>query len=40
MMYGLANALYKAGEKAVGGKFLLLGITDDELVLPVFWRKN
>ena len=38
IMYGLGDASYKAGEKAVGGQFLLLGSKDDDLVLPIFWR--
>ena len=39
VVYGLSDASYKAGEKAIGGQFLLIGNTD-EVVMPIFWRSK
>ena len=38
VVYGLGDASYKAGEKAVGGQFILLGTREGRSVLPIFWR--
>lgn len=39
-VFGLGDASYKTGEKAVGGQIILLGRKKGEMILPVFWRSE
>ena len=40
MVYGLGDASYRAGEKAIGGQFVLLGEEKGSFVMPVFWKSK
>ena len=40
VVFGLGDASYKAGEKAVGGQMILLGRKKGEIILPIFWRSK
>ena len=40
VVYGLGDASYKAGEKAMGGQMILVGSRESKCVYPVFWRSK
>ena len=38
VIYGMGDALYKAGEKAIAGQFIFLGNEDVDFAMPVFMK--
>ena len=40
VVYGIGDASYKAGEKAVGGQFVLLGNRNNDKVVPILWKSK
>ena len=40
VVYGIGDASYKAGEKAIGGQFILLGNRKNDKVVPILWKSK
>ena len=40
IVYGIGDASYKAGEKAIGGQFILLGNRKNDRVVPILWKSK
>ena len=40
IVYGIGDASYKAGEKAIGGQFILLGNRKNDKVVPILWKSK
>ena len=40
VIYGMGDASYKAGEKAIGGQLILIGDKKAETVMPIFWKSK
>ena len=38
IVYGIGDASFKAGEKAVGGQMILLGNKNNDKVVPILWK--